>query len=60
MFNYDFLPNLPESSLIFVQDFEELHDMISIIVKLSASLMKIKKKIKKAKEFPIQLRTVRC
>lgn len=36
MFNYDFLPNLPESSLVFVQDFEELHDMVSI-VKLSAS-----------------------
>lgn len=41
MFHYDFLPNLPKSSLIFVRDFEELHDMISIIVKLSASLMKI-------------------
>lgn len=37
MFSYDFLADLPESSLVFVQDFEELHDMVSIIVKLSAS-----------------------
>lgn len=37
MFNYDFLPNLPESSLLFVQDFEELHDVVSTIVEPSAS-----------------------
>lgn len=37
MLNYDFLPNLPESSLVFVKDFEGLPGMVSAIVMLSAS-----------------------
>lgn len=37
MFDYDFLRNLPESSLLFARDFEELHDVVSTIVELSAS-----------------------